>query len=281
LNELRLERIEELKNNPQKRPLEEEENGDATLPCEPSTKKRKMNIIPKTRESNGTSDHQVRWIVYVYEETLNERDQDLFDSDHRERVIKMILAGYDNIDDEKEYLDIFWNKWVKGMSDDEINNLYKKKKLKEDVLNVICKINEYVYMLKKTMNDSMSRRRLPKNPNYKDLIQRPFIHGRRNDGIWTPWDFIAPMGEIIDPIKNIDLVMDEYKKSLLNLLSISKEDFEIIRKTLINHMIKLETGEEKTKFLDKVTKILVTRELNDTSDDNDMNDIFDSFNFIY
>lgn len=170
--------------------------------------------------------------------------------------------------DVKRRLDDLRLKQMSGLIDQEVDNLLPKEA---------------------KLEDSIDRRRLPKNPDYKDLKRHPFIMGKKEHKsleyggrtLWNPMSIIKPSGEIFDPIVNVDMIIVEYKKSLADPLSVSDENVEKIRKRLIDYMTKLENDDQRVEFLTKVTKILINRELNDTSDDNDLNDLFDAFDFSY
>jgi hypothetical protein len=240
LEDMRLARIEKLK--------EQEENGkkrkNVNFPCKQLNKRRNsQHEIPESREL-GSPEHQIGFMIYHYRESLK---YDQFDSEY---ITQLLLDKYDNID-----LDIVWDKWVKRLSDDEINDKYEDKQKKMLSFEIICDIEKYLMM------KNMSRKRLPKNPEYKGIKGYRFIHGKKNYGPWSPWNFIAPMGEIIDPFVNIGFVIDEYEKSLFSIPD--RANVEKIRGNLQRDIMELKSNSEKRDFLIKVMKILVTREMED------------------
>jgi hypothetical protein len=119
--------------------------------------------------------------------------------------------------------------------------------------------------------------RLRKREDHKKLKRRPFIVGRKKkNDLWNPINIMKPAGEILDPDKNINFIIDEYKKSLLDSSSISEDNIKKIRNVLRDHMINLDIDSEKIDFLEKITKILINGE-----SDDDLNFIFDTFDFDY
>ena len=46
-------------------------------------------------------------------------------------------------------------------------------------------------------------------------------------------------------------------------------------------MSKYNEQDDKKEYLEKIFRILVTRELNDYEDDDDINDVFNSFEFLF
>ena len=75
--------------------------------------------------------------------------------------------------------------------------------------------------------------------------------------------------------------MIQYQKLLADKLSITQDNVNKIQDTLYKGMSKYNEQDNKKKYLEKIFRILVTRELNDYEDDNDINDVFDSFEFLF
>jgi hypothetical protein len=192
-------------------------------------------------------------------------------------IFKKIKEGIE-FEDDMERLMKFWKKEIDESS---LDNIDKKKlddlrfrridKIKQDKLNQTLRKRPHedeVYVSNK------KRKRLPANNKYKKIKGYPFIHGYIQRSLWNPLNYISPMGEIFDSIQSINLIIDEYKKSL-NPIFMIQMNVEKIRKKLQLDMSKLETNSEKRKFLEKITKILVTREKDDDEG------IFDLFDFEY
>ena len=75
--------------------------------------------------------------------------------------------------------------------------------------------------------------------------------------------------------------MIQYQKSFADKLSITQDNINKIQDTLHKGMSKYNEQDDKKEYLEKIFRILVTRELNDYEDDDDINDIFDSFKFLF
>jgi hypothetical protein len=255
LEKMRFDRIDKLKK------IEEKKKNYTKFPCIQSMRIRDLRSISSSRVSKGPPKQQVGIIIYWFEESLTNGE---FDSRRRDHITKILLDNYENID-----LDIVWDKWVRCLSDVQINEKYDNVKMRRTSYDVICMIEEYLNVR------DISRKRLPMRPDYKGPKGYPFIHANVERKIFDfiiP-DYVAPMGEVFDQIKNTDLVIEEYKKSLY--VSINQINVEKIRKKILDDMLKLDSVLEKKEYLNMVMKVLVTREKED------VNGIFDLFDFEY
>ena len=89
------------------------------------------------------------------------------------------------------------------------------------------------------------------------------------------------MLEVVDNRENIELIMAEYKKSLQNSSEISAANFQKIEDTLVQGISKYNKDDAKKEYLQKVFDILISRKLNDVEDDDDIDNMFDSFDFLF
>ncbi|CAG8835023.1 10911_t:CDS:1, partial [Cetraspora pellucida] len=67
--------------------------------------------------------------------------------------------------------------------------------------------------------------------------------------------------EKIDGIASIKVIIDVYKKSLGNIFEISQKNIDLIQQSLSDMMLIYQTEEEKKKFLDIVTDVLINADL--------------------
>jgi len=89
------------------------------------------------------------------------------------------------------------------------------------------------------------------------------------------------LSQIIDDIENIKQIMIQYQKSLANKLSITQDNINKIQDTLHKEISKYNEQDDKKEYLEKIFQILITHKLNDYKDDDDINEVFDSFNFLF
>jgi hypothetical protein len=89
------------------------------------------------------------------------------------------------------------------------------------------------------------------------------------------------MLEVVDNRENVELIMAEYKRSLQNPSEISAANFQKIEETLVQGISKYDNDSEKKEYLQKVFDILISRKLNDVEDDDDIDNMFDSFDFLF
>ena len=123
--------------------------------------------------------------------------------------------------------------------------------------------------------------RLLFNPNYR-ISKRNYpmiiIKPKRNFNIRNPISILRINYEIFDAETNIEAIMTEYKKSLLNPLDISKENFNFIKYKFIEQFNNYKTDIDRSKYLKFIFRTLVTR---DYKDNEINNNVFNLFNFIY
>ncbi|RIB24440.1 hypothetical protein C2G38_2168566 [Gigaspora rosea] len=93
-----------------------------------------------------------------------------------------------------------------------------------------------------------------------------------------------PLGfpeEYIDEEENIKQIIIQYQQSLKNQSEISTDNLEKMQNFLINGIKTYNNDDNKKEYLHKIFKILVTRELDDIEEDDDINNVFDSLNFTF
>ena len=188
----------------------------------------------------------------------------------------MIKEAYEKSLDKRSLLNVFYNIWV--LSKDNkflLSKGFTKKKIQEGK-KLSEEINNYLYT-NTLMLRNMKLPRLKKKSKYNLLETRLRIYLKSTQSF-----LMNPLGfpeEKIDNIKNIQVIIDQYKKSLNNPFDISKKDIDILQDTLTEFMLNYDNEDDKKKYLDKITRILLKGEIK--PEDDDIIDIFNSFDFIY
>ncbi|CAG8850920.1 21299_t:CDS:1, partial [Racocetra persica] len=96
------------------------------------------------------------------------------------------------------------------------------------------------------------------------------------------WDNPLRMDqEKIDIIKSVDFVMIEYKKLLDNILEITEKNTNTIQDSLNQLGLLYETEHDKKNFLNIITEVLVNGKDAEEINDNNIKEIFRSFEFLY
>ncbi|CAG8780592.1 11764_t:CDS:1, partial [Cetraspora pellucida] len=73
-----------------------------------------------------------------------------------------------------------------------------------------------------------------------------------------------PLGfpkEKIDAIASVNIIINEYKKSLADIFKITQKNIDIIQYTLLDMLLNYNTENEKKEFLDVVTEVLINADL--------------------
>ncbi|CAG8812935.1 794_t:CDS:1, partial [Gigaspora rosea] len=177
----------------------------------------------------------------------------------------------------KSLLDILYYFWVIGKDNKFLLTKYTKRKI-EDIKVLIKNIDDYIWLMSTKKIKGTKRNRLEKDPKYKDPAQYPILF---NPGKFS---FSNPLGfpeEYIDDEENIKQIIIQYQQSLKNQSEISTDNLEKMQNFLINGIKTYNNDYDKKEYLHKIFKILVTRELDDIEDDDDINNVFDSLNFTF
>ena len=159
------------------------------------------------------------------------------------------------------------------------NKRYTKTKINEGK-SLSNNINNYLYKeepRKKRLRGT-EHVRLEKDSNYRNPRKYPMIFVKGTVLLGNP---LSLPSQIIDDVENIKQIMIQYQKSLANKLSITRDNINKIQDILHKGMSKYNEQDDKKEYLEKIFRILVTRELNDYEDDDDINDVFDSFEFLF
>ena len=88
--------------------------------------------------------------------------------------------------------------------------------------------------------------------------------------------------EQIDDIRNIELIMGEYKESLFDKLSITQKNIDTIQNTLSEMMGYYKTEQEKKSFLVLTVEVLVNANIDvDDIEDESIKNMYKSFEFNF
>ncbi|CAG8770926.1 24886_t:CDS:2, partial [Gigaspora rosea] len=229
---------------PSKRPSSEdsdEENFPTQLPD---------NAKP-VRNANGNINVQISFIVDKYKHTLNADDKKKFNRIKMDYVIEK---------DDKFLL-----------------TKYTKRKI-EDVKVLIKNINDYIWLMSTKKIKGTKCNKLEKDPKYKDPAQYPILFNPGKFSLTNPLGFPE---EYIDDEENIKQIIIQYQQSLKKQSEISTDNLKKIQNFLINGIKSYNNNDNKKEYLHKIFKILVTRELDDIENDDDINNVFDSLNFTF
>jgi len=94
-----------------------------------------------------------------------------------------------------------------------------------------------------------------------------------------------PLGfpeEKIDAIASINIIINEYKKSLADIFEITQKNIDIIQQTLSDMMLNYSTENEKKEFLDVITEVLINADLEiDQIKQVEIKNMFYSFDFNF
>jgi len=237
----------------------------------------KARLITNLNRNENT---QISFIVDEYKKTLNDEDKRKFSRIKIDHVKKTIRDTLTNSRDKKSLLDVLYYVWVLGKDDTFLyNKRYTKTKINEGK-SLSNNINIYLYEeepRKKRLRGT-EWVRLEKDSNYRNPRKYPMIFVKGTVSFGNP---LGLPSQIIDDVENIKQIMIQYQKSLANKLSITQENVNKIQDTLHKGMSKYNEQDDKKEYLEKIFRILVTRELNDYEDDDDINDVFNSFEFLF
>ncbi|CAG8677416.1 4071_t:CDS:1, partial [Scutellospora calospora] len=260
--------INELESTPKqpKRPIEDEED----IPT------RNINKASEARSLIGNNIRQINYIISEYKKILNDDNKRFFNRVKTSNVRQMIKEAYKKSLDKRSLLNVFYNIWVLSKDDKFLlskgftkKKIQEGKKLSED-------INEYLYANTKRLR-SIKLPKLKKKSRYNLMETRPRIYLKSTQSFLM--NLLGFPEEKIDNIKNIQVIIDQYKKSLNNPFDILENDINILQDTLTEYMLNYNSKDEKKKYLDKITRILLKNEIK--PEDDDIIDIFNSFDFIY
>ncbi|CAG8586931.1 9020_t:CDS:2, partial [Scutellospora calospora] len=120
---------------------------------------------------------------------------------------------------------------------------------------------------------NISTNRLKKDKMYKPLKGYPFVYRRKEFNILNP---LWMPEEQLDNIRNIELIIGEYKESLFDKLSITQKNIDTIQSTLSEMMGYYETEKEKRNFLELTVEVLVNGniEVDDIEDESIRNILY-------
>ncbi|CAG8628344.1 11023_t:CDS:2, partial [Scutellospora calospora] len=263
---LRISELESIPKQP-KRPLPIEDEED--IPT------RNIDKASESRNLIGDSVRQINYIISEYKKTLSDDDKRFFNRVKTSNVRQMIKVAYEKSLDKRSLLNVFYNIWVLSKDDRFLlskgftkKKIQEGKKLSED-------INDYLYANTKRLRN-MELPRLKKKSGF-NMETRPRIYLKSTQSF-----LMNPLGfpeEKIDNIKNVQVIIDQYKKSLSNPFDILEKDINTLQDTLTEYMLNYNSEDEKKKYLDKITRILLKGEIK--PEDDDIIDIFNSFDFIY
>ncbi|CAG8797641.1 13989_t:CDS:2, partial [Racocetra persica] len=232
--------------------LKEKENTPKCLLEDDDIPTRNLDKAEQIRDASGSFDKQINFIITQYK---------------KHYLIK----------DKNSLLEVFYLNWVLGKDEKYLlNKKFTKKKINE-VNNLVKDINNYLYEepRKKAI---MNQERLEKNKKFKKLRRYPILYLPAE----FSWDNpLCVDQEKIDIIKSVDLVIIEYKKSLANILKITIENINIIQDSLNQLGLSYETKHDKKNFLNLITKVLVNRKNVEEINDNNIKEVFRSFEILY
>ncbi|CAG8602328.1 972_t:CDS:2, partial [Scutellospora calospora] len=236
LNQIRIDRINSLqtliqpKTKIPKRPR---------IPDDPIL--RQLNNADSKRNINGTPELQILYIINQYRKILDNDSLKKFPSLKIKPILDIIKKSYN------------------------IKNKYTKKRIEEtDALTK--ELINYLYDEQPRKKANISINRLKKDKTYKQLKTYPLIYRKKK---YSPWNLLWMQEEQIDDIQNIELIIDEYKESLFDKLSITKKNINIIQNTLSEMMGYYKTEDEKRNFLELTVEVLVNSniDVDDIEDD--------------
>ncbi|CAG8851769.1 16399_t:CDS:1, partial [Gigaspora margarita] len=248
-----------------KRPIE-----DSNLPM------RTPNNAKPIRNANGNTNVQITFIVDEYKRTLDVDDKKKFNRIKTDHVKKLIKDAHVTSKAGKTLLDILYYSWVIGKDDAFLLTKYTQTKI-EETKSLIKNINDYLWLISTKKIKGTKCKRLEKDPKYKNPAQYPVLFGPGGQ-----FSFNNPLGfpiEIIDDEENIKQIINQYQLSLKNQSGILIDNLKRMQNALINGIKVYNNNNDKKEYLHKIFKILVTQELDDVEDDDDINNIFDSLNF--
>jgi len=233
----------------------------------------------KTRNYAGNVNAQISSIVDEYKKTLRRDDRKQLTSRIKnDHVKKMIHDAYEKSRNGKSLLDAFYDVWILGAEDKDLLAKSFTKKRIDEARELSKNIDNYVWLISKKRIRGTERIRLPPNPNYQMIKYYPKLIKNVGFSLNNPLGFML---EVVDNRENVELIMAEYKRSLQNPSEISAANFQKIEETLVQGISKYDNDSEKKEYLQKVFDILISRKLNDVEDDDDIDNMFDSFDFLF
>ncbi|CAG8468216.1 10126_t:CDS:1, partial [Scutellospora calospora] len=275
LNQIRIDRINSLQNQDQpktkipKRPLIPTED---SIIREPSKADQKRNI-------NGTPESQILNIINQYRKTLDNDSLKKFPRLKIKPVSEIIKKSYDNSKNKKSLLDALYYIWV--LRKDKkflLENKYTKKRI-EETDTLTKELISYLYEEQPRKKTNVSTYRLKKDKMYKPLKGYPFVYRRKE---YNPWNPLWIPEEQLDNIRNIELIIGEYKELLFDKLSITQKNIDIIQSTLSEMMGYYKTEEEKKDFLKLTVEVLVNGNIDvDDIEDESIKNMYKSFDFYF
>ncbi|RIB09467.1 hypothetical protein C2G38_2208841 [Gigaspora rosea] len=153
---------------------------------------------------------------------------------------------------------------------------YVKKLIKD--AHTKSKADDYIWLMSTKKIKGTKCNRLEKDPKYKNPAQYPILFNPEKFSLTNPLGFSE---EYIDDEENIKQIIIQFQQSLKNQSEISTDNLKKMLNFLINSIKIYNNDDDKKEYLYKIFKILVTRELDDIKDNNDINNVFDSLNFTF
>ncbi|CAG8566291.1 11353_t:CDS:2, partial [Scutellospora calospora] len=249
LNQIRIDRINSLQNPVQPK---------SKIPKRPRTPEdpilRKPNKAEKERNINGTPESQILNIISQYRKTLDNDSLKKFPRLKIKPVSDIIKKSYDNSKNKKSLLDVLYYMWVLGKDEKFLlENKYTKRRI-EETETLTKELINYLYEEQPRKKTHISTYRLKKDKMYKPLKTYPLVYRKKG---YSPFNPLWMQEEQLDEIRNIELIIGEYKESLFDKLSITQKNIDTIQSTLSEMMGYYKNENEKRDFLNLIVKVLV------------------------